>query len=158
MNNDDFCAQLCAALGVSLRADAAQLNPLALAYVGDTVYDLAVRTYLVQGHDAKAHALHVASSARVRASAQAAAAKVVLGRLDDVELSVFRRARNAKPGSIPKNAKPEDYAAATGLEALFGYLFLTGQQERMLELLRYALASQKDDFGPGARPYKTGRS
>ena len=122
--------------------DPAQLNPLVLAYAGDAVFELFVRTVLIDGHDAKAHALHVMSSRRVRASAQAKAARALFEELSEKERAVFLRGRNAKPHSLPKNADVEDYSYATALEAVLGYVYLLDDQQRLMELMRKALSAE----------------
>ena len=101
-----------------------RLNPLVLAYVGDAVFELFVRTVLAGEHDAKAHALHVMSSRRVRAGAQAAAARGLFDELSEEERAVFLRGRNAKTHSAPRHAESGEYSYATALECLFGYLYL----------------------------------
>lgn len=157
MQNTDFCSELCYSLHIEQRSNPEQLNPLVLAYVGDSVFDLAVRTLLVETHDSKAHDLHVMSARRVKASAQARAAEEISAMLDDAELQIFKRARNAKPGSIPKHASREDYAAATGFEALIGYLFLAGKQERMLELIKAAIETHPREEITRTAPFQPGR-
>ena len=110
---------------------------LELAYVGDTLWDLMVRTRLVrQGGTMKT--LHCAAVARVCAHAQSDALGRIESLLTEDEAGVVRRARNAKQ-SPTKNADPHDYHRATALEALIGYLYLTGQTARMDELMRAAL-------------------
>lgn len=116
--------------------DPAQMSALNLAYIGDTVYDLFVRTYLVERTDARVHQLHLMSAARVCAAGQAAAARALEPMLSDEELAVFRRGRNAHMGTVAKNQSIADYRAATGLEALTGYLYLTGNDARLIELMR----------------------
>ncbi len=112
---------------------------LSLAYIGDTVYDLYVRTLLVEREDAKVHELHLLSAKRVCAAGQAAAFRTIEPALTEAELSVYRRGRNAHMGTVAKNAKISDYRTATGLEALLGYLYLTGQGARLSELMRAIL-------------------
>lgn len=120
--------------------DARLLSPLALAYIGDTVYDLYVRTLLVEGTDLTAHGLHTRSSHYVCAAAQAKAFNVVEGMLNDDEMAIFKRGRNAHMGTIAKNASIADYRAATGFEALLGYLYLSSMDARLNELMRAALS------------------
>ncbi len=115
--------------------DPRQMSPLALAFLGDAVYELFVRERLVRAANRPANALHGLSVGQVRASAQAAVAQRLLPFLEEEELAVFKRGRNAHPGHIPKNASHRDYHAATGLEALIGYLYLMGRVQRMQELL-----------------------
>ena len=132
----------------------ARLNPLVLAYVGDTVFDLYVRTQLVASHDAKVSALHFMSARRVCAAAQSKGAKAIFPELNQQEQAVFMRARNAKPHTIPKNADPEDYAYATALEAVLGYLYLSGEDERLFALCKSALQAEAVTDSPKPRPYK----
>lgn len=109
---------------------------LSLAYIGDTVYDLYVRTLLVEREDAKVHDLHLMSAALVCAAGQAAAYRIVEPLLSADEQAVYRRGRNAHMGTVAKNATIADYRAATGLEALVGYLYLSGQDARLTALMR----------------------
>lgn len=136
---------ICGALKLEKPGNPSLLNPLVLAYVGDTVFDLAVRSMLICRHDVKAQALHRLSSRRVCAAAQAQALNALSPTLTEVEADIVRRARNAKPGTIPKNAKPEDYRAATALEALLGWLYLDGQEERLWALIAACLDAQAPD-------------
>ncbi len=124
--------------------DAMQMSPLTLAYIGDTVYDLYVRTLLLFESDATVHSLHMQASRKVRASAQAAVLERLLPLLNEQEASVYRRGRNAHIGTIPKSASIGEYRAATGLEAVFGYLYLKGDDARIRELMQCALLPQKE--------------
>ncbi len=120
-----------------LNADPAQLaaiSNLGLAYLGDGVYELAVRSYLCLRGKSTNKGLHKAAVGYVSAPAQAAAVKVILPCLTEAEEEVLRRGRNASPHSIPPHAKREDYAAATALETLFGWLWLRGETGRVNEL------------------------
>ena len=117
---------------------ARQENPLALAFVGDTVFDLYVRTSVLE-KEVNSHKLHVMSVKHVSASAQAAAFLRIEPLLTEDELYIYRRGRNTKPTTVPKNAPVKDYRSATGLEALVGYLYLTGQRERLDLLMRMIL-------------------
>lgn len=124
--------------GVSPR-DPALLSPSVLAYVGDTVYDLFVRTYYLETTDQTAHGLHVRCASKVCAKAQAESFFRVEQMLSDEELSIYKRGRNTHLGSVPKNAKIADYRTATGFEALLGYLYLSNREARLSELVRAAL-------------------
>ena len=135
--------------GASAR-DAAQMAPLSLAYVGDTVYDLYVRTLLLGRSDATVHNLHLMATRLVRASAQARASERLLPLLTEQEASVFRRGRNAHIGTVPRSASIADYRAATGLEAVLGYLFLQGEDARIRELM--AAAGLFDETPPARNP------
>lgn len=115
----------------------AQLGPisnLGLAYIGDGVYELMVRSYLCLQGKATNKGLHKAAVKYVAAPAQAQAVKVILPRLSEEEGDVFRRGRNASPHTIPQHASREEYSAATALETLFGWLYLRGDTERLNEL------------------------
>ena len=108
-----------------------RISMLGLAHVGDGVYVLLTRTYLcAQGHT-DVQKLHRLTVARVRAEAQAKAAHRILPLLTEEEAALYRRGRNAHVNSVPHNAALADYHAATGLEALFGWLYLQGHLERI---------------------------
>ena len=122
-----------------------ETGALQLAYIGDTVYDLYVRTYLVRTSHGTAHKLHMMSTEFVRASAQAKAYHDMEDLLTEEEKAVFRRGRNAHSGTVPKNANVQDYRVATGLEALIGYLYLSGRQERLNLLMNRALLTHLEE-------------
>lgn len=111
------------------------LNPLVLAYIGDTIYDLFVRTYLVHTHDATVHDLNQHAIQFVKASSQSDMLSRIEGFLTDEEKDLVRRGRNAKSGTIPKNVNLGEYKRATGFETLLGYLFLSNQGDRLCEVL-----------------------
>ena len=123
--------------------DPMQYAPLVLAYVGDTVYDLYVRTRLVLQTDATNHDLHKKATSLVCAAAQARAAHRIADQLTEREQAVFRRGRNSHLGNVPKNAQLTDYRAATGLEALVGYLYLCGEDQRLDELMQQILCEDE---------------
>lgn len=111
-----------------------ELSPLTLAFIGDTVFDLLVREELICQANRSANDLHNLAVKKVKASAQANSVEKLLPVLTEQETSVFKRGRNAKSGHLPKNASQRDYHMATGLEALFGYLYLSDKIERIKEL------------------------
>lgn len=111
------------------------LNPLTLAFVGDAVQTLYVRERLTKAKDVKANALHKLTSQEVKSDAQAQRADELMPLLSEQEKEIFRRARNSKSNNVAKNSTLEHYKKASGLEAVFGYLYLTGQQERLGYLL-----------------------
>ncbi|MBO4418458.1 MAG: ribonuclease III [Oscillospiraceae bacterium] len=114
------------------------VSELALAHVGDAVFELLTRTELIcAGSRRKVHDLHAQTVARVTAPAQAAFVEALLPLLTEEETAVYKRGRNAHSHPAPKSATPGQYARATGLETLFGWLWLTGQKVRVSEL--YAL-------------------
>ena len=112
------------------------LSMLALAHVGDAVYELLVRSMLTLRGPAQVQDLHRSTVAYVRAEAQAKAAEKILPQLSEEEAAVWRRGRNCRVHGIPAHANPGEYHAATGLEALFGWLYLQGKEERVRELFR----------------------
>ena len=116
--------------------DAKQYSPLTLAYIGDAVYEVIVRTILVERGNAPVNVLHKQASKLVKAEAQADSYHRIKEQLTEEEMSVFRRGRNAKSYTSAKNATIGDYRVATGFEALVGYWYLTGQTERMLQMAK----------------------
>lgn len=114
--------------------DLGQVSVLGLAYIGDGVYELLVRTWLLSQFHTAALDLHRLTVSFVNASAQAEGFASISGLLDEEEMAVFRRGRNAKVNQIPHHATAAEYHTATGLEALFGWLYLSGRQERIQEL------------------------
>lgn len=116
-------------------------TPLELAYVGDAVFELAVRERLARRGPASMKEMHRQAVGLVRASAQAALLRRLDGTLGPDEEDVVRRARNAKSGPAPKGAATSEYRWATGLEALLGQLYLDGRQERLAQLLDKLLAA-----------------
>ncbi len=112
----------------------AGLSNLGLAHMGDGVYELMVRSYLCLHGKSTNKGLHKAAVGYVSAAAQSAAVRVIEPMLTEAEQEVFRRGRNASPHTIPPHAKREDYARATALEALFGWLWLRGETGRLNEL------------------------
>ena len=118
------------------------LGPLELAHVGDGVYELLVRTHLARKGHAKVGELHRAAVAYVSAPAQAAAVERLLPLLTEEEERVWHRGRNAHVHSTPSGCTVAQYHAATGLEALFGFLWLSGQAARVQELFNVILESE----------------
>ncbi len=115
------------------------LSPLDLAFVGDGVYDLLCREYLLQGGSCPVKKLHGRKTRLVRCQAQAAALRALWPRLTGEEQAVALRGRNAHVGHVPKNASTADYHGATAMEALFGWLYLAGDMPRVRELFALAL-------------------
>ncbi len=113
-----------------------------LAYIGDAVYELHIRLRLCRQSNAKSGTLHKMTVQHVKASAQAAAIYQLLPFLTEEEQSIYRRGRNSQPGSMPKNADPAAYMAATGFEALIGYLYLKGDHQRLDNLLATLLEEE----------------
>lgn len=110
-------------------------SPLVLAFIGDAVYDLIIRTMVVNKGNAPVNKIHVKTRDYVKASAQASMYYKIEHMLSEEEVAVFKRGRNAKSGTIAKNASLRDYKNATGLEALIGYLYLKKDFHRIIDLL-----------------------
>lgn len=111
-----------------------QLSPLNLAFIGDCVYEMLVRETLVIDANRPVNDLHRESVKFVSAKAQTAAFEKIKDILTEEEMAVYKRGRNAKVGHSPKSATEGEYHCATGVEALFGYLYLTEQLDRIKEL------------------------
>jgi len=115
-----------------------QLSPLVLAFVGDSVFDLFIRSRLVMKKRESAHKMHLKAINYVKASAQSKIVSELLDRLNDDEKIIFKRGRNSKSATIPKHADVLDYRRATAFEAVLGYLYLSGMYERLEEILNLA--------------------
>ena len=116
-----------------------QFSPLALAYIGDGVYELFVRTKVIEEHEnMPANKLHKKTVQYVKAHAQADSIDAMLPHLTEDETAVYKRGRNTKSNTTPKNADMADYRKATGFEALIGFLYLSGENERLHELMNIA--------------------
>ena len=118
------------------------LSSLGLAHLGDGVFEVMVRSWLILRGKAKAKDLHRATVRYVAAPAQAAAVERLLPLLTPEEADVYRRGRNTAPHSVPKAASRAQYQAATGLEALFGWLYLQGRTERLNELFEVIMEEE----------------
>lgn len=121
------------------RVDIQTYSPLTLAFVGDCIYDLVIRTIVVERGNTAPGVLHTKKSSIVKAQAQAAQADALMEELTAEEQAVYRRGRNAHSHSVAKNASIGDYRKATGLEALYGFLYLTDQTDRLLWLIAKGL-------------------
>lgn len=121
--------------------DVKTLSPLTWAYVGDCVYELYIRTYLVNKTRLKPHKLHIESIKYVKADAQAKIMEEIKDILNEEELNIVRRTRNAENHHLPKNATLQDYMYATAYEGLLGYLYLTKQSDRLKEILDISIKS-----------------
>lgn len=119
--------------------DLRSYSPLTLAYIGDGVYELIIRTILVKKGNCPVNRLHKKASSLVKAGAQSAIMEVIEEELTPEELSVYRRGRNAHSPTMAKHATMADYRRATGFEALMGYLYLKEDYTRMLTLVRMGI-------------------
>lgn len=120
--------------------DLRNYSPLTLAFLGDCVFDLIVRTVIVERGNRAPESLHKKKSTIVRAQTQSMMAESLLESLSEEEMAVYKRGRNAKSYSVAKNASVSDYRRATGFESLLGYLYLQDKEDRIIELIKQALA------------------
>ena len=131
-------------LGDKLTKNSArQLSPITLAFIGDAVYTLFVREKIVFENDLSGNELNKRTSAVVKATAQAELIRKIMPLLTEEELDVFKRARNAKKGTRAKSASVSEYNASTGFEAVIGYLYITGDTDR----INYLLGENDEDNG-----------
>lgn len=119
--------------------DVRTYSPLTLAFIGDGIYDLVIRTMVVGKGNTQANRLHQMTSRLVKAGTQSAMMEHLEPVLSEEELAVYKRGRNAKSATMAKNATMADYRRATGLEALCGYLYLQNRLGRILELIKLGL-------------------
>ena len=124
--------------------DVNQYSPLTLAYIGDSIYDLIIKTLVVNEGNKQVQKLHKRTSRFVQASAQSQMMWVLQERLTEEEHAVYKRGRNAKSVSPAKNQSVTDYRRATGFEALMGYLYFKKEWKRMLELVKIGLESLEE--------------
>ena len=114
-------------------------SPLTLAYIGDAIYDLIIRTLIVKQGNSRPEKMHKRASALVKASAQAEMIERLLPMLTEEEHAIYKRGRNAKSYTMAKNATMLDYRKATGFEALMGYLYLKEDMSRLIDLVKTGL-------------------
>lgn len=127
-------------LKILTKFDAKNLNPQVLAFVGDSVYTLFIRTMLTEEFDVKSGKLHTLANEYVKATGQSEVLNKILPILTEEEMDIFKRARNYKTHSVAKNASVVDYKRATGLEGLIGYLYLIGDYSRLNEILNICVS------------------
>ncbi len=127
--------------------EANNYSPLSLAFLGDSVYDTLVREHLLRRANMPASKLHSAKIKLVCAEFQSSAYDVLSAQLTEHELSVLKRGRNATGNTVPKHAEAAQYRRATAVESLFGYLFLTGQEERIRELFAVIMSTEESSNG-----------
>lgn len=120
-------------------------SPLTLAFIGDGIYDLIIRTMIVGRGNTKASQLHQHTSHLVKAHSQSVMIEYMLPHMTEEEEAVYKRGRNAKSPTMAKNATMADYRRATGFEALMGYLYLSDQFERIMELVQIGLDGLKKE-------------
>ena len=125
--------------------DIKEYSPLTLAYIGDGIYDLIIRTLVINKGDKQVQKLHLETSALVNAGTQSKMMRVMQEHLTEEEHAVYKRGRNAKSVSPAKNQSVTDYRRATGFEALLGYLYLKKDWERILDLVKMGLDSLNEE-------------
>ena len=120
--------------------EARMLNPLQLAIVGDGVYEVFIRAYIISNNvDLSAHKIHKEAIRYVKAKAQSDIMHSIEDELQEDELYIYKRGRNTKSATVPKNADVRDYRMATGFEALVGYLYLAGKKDRLKFVLERSI-------------------
>lgn len=124
------------------KQDIRTYSPLTLAYIGDAVYDLIIRTMVVERANRPVNELHRITVKYVSANAQSQIVQAISQHFTEEEQAIYRRGKNAKPHTTAKNASVKDYMRATGFEAVIGYLYLTDRMDRVLELVRMGLDSR----------------
>ena len=128
------------------REQVRQYSPLTLAYAGDAAYELVIRTMLVRRANQPVHRLHRQASNLVRAEKQSELAAVLEPLLTEEEAQIYRRGRNARTGTHARSAGVQAYRRATGFEAVIGFLWLSGQKERMLDLIAAGLQVSREEL------------
>ncbi len=129
--------------------DIRSFSPLVLAYIGDGVYELVIRTLVVEKGNRQVNKLHRQASRLVKAQAQSAMVEILMPMLTQEEAEIYPRGRNAKSYTVAKNASVGDYRRATGFEALLGYLYLKDDMPRLVELVKEAVSQYE---GKDERP------
>lgn len=138
IEKQDFMTLMGAALRLQ-EVDVKTYSPLVLAYIGDAVYELAIRSLVVNHGSMQVNKMHKKSSSLVKAETQANLIKVLEEQLTGEEHAAYKRGRNARSATVAKHATMIDYRMATGFEALIGYLYLEGQYDRLFALIREGL-------------------
>ncbi len=126
-------------------------SPLTLAYIGDAIYDLLVRTIVVKHGNAQVNKLHKRASSLVKAPAQSDMMDRILPHLTEEEGHIYKRGRNAKSFTMAKNATMAQYRRATGFEAVFGYLYLKGDIKRIIDLMKIGIKPENKEKNENGR-------
>lgn len=140
------------------QTDIRSYSPLVLAYIGDGIYDLVIRSMVVGKGNAHVNDMHKTTSRFVKAHAQSEMIRELLPELTEEEVAVYKRGRNANSVTMAKNATMADYRRATGFEALMGYLYLEDRMERMMELILHGMekyhALSEEEHAKNVKKYK----
>ena len=142
----DFCDALEKNMDVKWK-EAGEYSPLVLAYIGDAVFEIIIRSRVVAIANMQVKKMHGVTEGVVKAQTQSALVELVSDMLTDEEEAVYKRGRNAKSHSVAKNASIQDYRRATGFEALLGYLYLKKDFERMTEIVEAGIERYKENTG-----------
>lgn len=132
--------------------DIRMMNPLTLAYIGDGIHEIFVRTYVVTKYKGSINKLNQRVVKMIKATAQAAALRELQSFLTEEELAVVKRGRNQKSLTVPKNTSVGEYRLATGFEALLGWLFLNGEKERLIQVVAEAIRLSEMENKASAKP------
>lgn len=127
------------------KVDLKTYSPLTLAFLGDCVYEIVIRTILVGRGNCTVNSLHKRKSQLVKAETQSVMAEFLLQYMTETEEAVYKRGRNATSHSVAKNASVADYRKATGLEAVFGYLYLADDMDRVMQLMKMGIEALEID-------------
>lgn len=130
---------------ISFKDDPLQLSPLILAYIGDAVYELIIRSFVINKGNKPVNKLHKDSASLVNAKTQAEFINLLKDYLTEEELRIYKRGRNTTSHSVAKNASVSDYRQATGFEALIGYLYLCNKTDRISELIAVCISYIKEE-------------
>lgn len=131
--------------GAFNKSNVNEMNSLVLAYIGDAVFEVFIRGYLVkENRNVVVQKLHKKGISYVKAKAQSDFVKRMMNELSEDEVRIFKRGRNTKSGTVPKNADIQDYRNATGFEALIGFLYLTESYERLNEILEMCIGTDEN--------------
>lgn len=144
---DEFLRNMRKADKIKTKAEAGMMQPLVLAYVGDAIFELFIRNYLVNKMAGHVNEYHRESTYYVKAGAQSKIIHALEPDLIDEEWTIVKRGRNQKSATVPKNADLTDYKYATGFEALLGYLFYIGDYERLITIMEKATEIIECDKG-----------
>lgn len=128
------------------KSEVEMMSPLTWAYLGDSIYEAYVRTYLIETTNLKPHKLHIKAIKYVKAKAQADALKKIYDSLTPKEQEIVRRSRNTQNHHVAKNADPADYMYATAFEGLIGYLYLINDQERLQEIIKKVINIHNEEL------------
>jgi len=139
----DMAARIAGTFGLG-KPDVRTVPALALAYLGDCIYELTVRTMLVEQGMSHVDGLNKKASEYAKAPTQSRLLRLIEDELSDDEMAAFKRGRNAKSGSVAKSGTVAEYRVATGFEALMGFLYLQGKNDRVLELIRLAFERDRE--------------